>query len=497
MNTDFLSLILTDRSETDMTFLEWRTLMNGADENSNMWLIDRAISRLNTAIGGKADGLSLDPETGILQLTSGGKAIEGASITIDLKKYYTAIEQLNSEIFNSSVGAKNVEISATSEINFAEAKVVDYTGALTTSTAFSTYWFTVSQNCEIWLKDGTYPTGYTLYISIYNGDIGTSTFIKRYRSDDGNIPSQSSKLSITKGQTVAVSASSKTPTWVLSTSMVSDSNINKLLDAQKFNSVVFNKQGNLIKITQGKSQYWLKLDTSPTANLNTWRLTRQYINDDIVWDQIDIEGPLKEDGTSDFISGYHGDEAFTDITVIADGKILDLDKNYADTVLTNLTAFIKSNVYYCGDTDNVAFERYKKLEFKNHSLIVSNRWVYVNEKEQPFVVHSATGAGIWSIFTDQINGYSTNIDCSLKNNVSTPGGNNLNEVTIYGKSGFTVTVKGLTPNLSDSYSGTVTYFADEPRPRIKPYFMNVYAGKAKQTLNTGDELNTSFIIIVD
>ena len=92
MNTDFLGLILTDRSETAMTFLEWRTLMNGTDGNSNMQLIDGAISRLNTAIGGKADGLSLDPETGILQLTSGGRAIEGASVTIDLKKYYTAEE---------------------------------------------------------------------------------------------------------------------------------------------------------------------------------------------------------------------------------------------------------------------------------------------------------------------------------------------------------------------------------------------------------------------
>ena len=92
MNTDFLGLILTDRSETAMTFLEWRTLMNGTDGNSNMQLIDGAISRLNTAIGGKADGLSLDPETGILQLTSGGRAIEGASVTIDLKKYYTAKE---------------------------------------------------------------------------------------------------------------------------------------------------------------------------------------------------------------------------------------------------------------------------------------------------------------------------------------------------------------------------------------------------------------------
>lgn len=92
MNTDFLNLILTDKSETAMTFLEWRTIMNGTDGNSNMQLIDGAISRLNTAIGGKADGFSFDPESGVLQLTSGGKPIAGASVTINLNNYYTKQE---------------------------------------------------------------------------------------------------------------------------------------------------------------------------------------------------------------------------------------------------------------------------------------------------------------------------------------------------------------------------------------------------------------------
>ncbi|MGN1217676.1 MAG: hypothetical protein ACI4TD_06835, partial [Phocaeicola sp.] len=92
MNTDFLGLILTDKSETAMTFLEWRTLMNGTDGNSNMQLIDGALSRLNTAIGNKADGFAFTPETGELQLTSGGVALPGASVVINLNKYYTKEE---------------------------------------------------------------------------------------------------------------------------------------------------------------------------------------------------------------------------------------------------------------------------------------------------------------------------------------------------------------------------------------------------------------------
>lgn len=92
MNTDFLGLILTDKSETAMTFLEWRTLMNGTDGNSNMQLIDGALSRLNTAIGNKADGFSFTPETGELKLTSGGVELPGASVVINLNKYYTKEE---------------------------------------------------------------------------------------------------------------------------------------------------------------------------------------------------------------------------------------------------------------------------------------------------------------------------------------------------------------------------------------------------------------------
>ena len=64
MNTDFLGLILTDRSETAMTFLEWRTLMNGTDGNSNMQLIDGAISRLNTAPGGPDHAQKHPPDVG-------------------------------------------------------------------------------------------------------------------------------------------------------------------------------------------------------------------------------------------------------------------------------------------------------------------------------------------------------------------------------------------------------------------------------------------------
>lgn len=91
MTTEFLKLLLTDKAETSMSFLEWRTLMNGTEE-SNMLLIDGAIKLLNEAIGAKADGFSFDSETGELKLTANGTPIDGAVVTINLGKYYTKEE---------------------------------------------------------------------------------------------------------------------------------------------------------------------------------------------------------------------------------------------------------------------------------------------------------------------------------------------------------------------------------------------------------------------
>ena len=404
-----------------------------------------------------------------------------------------SIKRLNNEVFNSEDGIKNIEISPESQINSAEGKVVDYTGALINSAAFSTYWFTSNHDCEIWLKDGTYPAGYTIYISLYNGYIGTGTFIKRYRSDDNNIPYESSKLIITKGQTIAVSASAKTPTWVIATTIPESSNIVKLLEAQKANSVLFEKTGDLIKITQGKSQYILKHDVKSSINLDTWRLVRQDICGVTVWSDIDIEGVVKEKDTDDYIGGYHGDEVFTDIVILVDGKMLDVSVNYNEIEAKNVTLMVKSNVYYCDSSENIAFERCKRLEFTKNNLTITNNWKYVNDKNTPFEVAYSTNGGMWAIYSDLITGYSTDKDCQLKKNITTQGGKSLREVTFYGLNGFTVKVKTADSKITDTYYSEVTHYGSDTRPREKVYMFDIYNNR---TLNTNDTINTSFEIEV-
>ena len=90
--TNQLGLALTHTSEDSMTFLEWRTLINGVGCDSNMELIDKAIATLIKETGGMADGLKLDSDTGLLQLTHHGEPIEDASAVLNLNNHYTKAE---------------------------------------------------------------------------------------------------------------------------------------------------------------------------------------------------------------------------------------------------------------------------------------------------------------------------------------------------------------------------------------------------------------------
>lgn len=120
-----IKLLLTGADETTMTFQEWRTAMNGMGNNSNMELIDTAIGELTKACAKKADGFVFNPETGVLQLTCEGEALEGdsTSTTIDLSRFYTKAEvdtlldeaQLTSEKIADALGytpAKEADVEA-------------------------------------------------------------------------------------------------------------------------------------------------------------------------------------------------------------------------------------------------------------------------------------------------------------------------------------------------------------------------------------------------
>lgn len=126
--TTNIKLLLTGAEEVGMKFLEWRTLMNGVNCNSNMELIDKAIGELMTSNAAKADGFSFNPETGLLQLTSDGKALTGenTSVTINLSKYYTKeetdqiLEELQSNLADNEA-LQNIQSAAIGDVDWVES----------------------------------------------------------------------------------------------------------------------------------------------------------------------------------------------------------------------------------------------------------------------------------------------------------------------------------------------------------------------------------------
>lgn len=68
MNTKNYGLALTDHDGDGLTFAEWRALVNGVGNNSNMEILDDVLGR-------KGDNLEFDPETELLHLTSNGQRI--------------------------------------------------------------------------------------------------------------------------------------------------------------------------------------------------------------------------------------------------------------------------------------------------------------------------------------------------------------------------------------------------------------------------------------
>ncbi len=264
--------------------------------------------------------------------------------------------------------------------------------------------------------------------------------------------------------------------------------INSLMEGTT-KSNTFIKNGEVCDILlNNKVGYRLEHKTTSSINLNTWMLTKGTVGDVTLWSGSDIEAPIKEKGTADFIGGVHGDEIFETVEIVCDGVLLDLNQNYNIT-FKNLTVFVKSTLYRCG-TNIPAFTRYKKLEFIGDELLVSNKLICLVDN---FLVERHTGCGLYSVYKDLLLGYSVNTKPELIKDGGQGNNANMDIGTFYGE-GFTITLKTVSGK-TDTYKGSVADFKNESRPRYKLYFDCINSSSGYQ-LNTNDELNTCFSITI-
>ena len=107
--TKNLNLQLTLEEDVHLTFKEWRLLMNG-ENDSNMTRIDTAFGNFQDVVAAtKADGITYNPTTGLLNLTANGDPLTDDTATVDLSNINTATEKAESAATNANTIATTIQ----------------------------------------------------------------------------------------------------------------------------------------------------------------------------------------------------------------------------------------------------------------------------------------------------------------------------------------------------------------------------------------------------
>lgn len=263
--------------------------------------------------------------------------------------------------------------------------------------------------------------------------------------------------------------------------------VDNLLTNNGDNKLVKSSEQCVITLSD-KSEYTFEHVVKSKIGLDTWMLTSGKANGYTLWSGSDIEGPIKEVGADDFIGGVHGDEVYESITIICDGRPIALENDY-NIDFNNLTIFVKSTLNRCNTTTPV-FTRYKKLEFIDSKLIVSNRLICLVDD---FKVNRYTGSGLYSVYKDLLNGYSVNTKPELFTDGGLSADKNM-DIGVFFGDGYTITLETLSGK-TDAYKGSVADFYNEARPRYKLYFDSINSSSG-YNMNRDDELIASFSITI-
>ena len=242
-----------------------------------------------------------------------------------------------------------------------------------------------------------------------------------------------------------------------------------------------------LDVIQGKHTYALRLINNESINLNTWLINHTVYNGEQLFAGMDIEGPLKMLGRSDFIGGIHGDERMTAMRAIADG--VELTGEVSLSGVRTLAVYVHSTVYD-ENGGEALFNRVKTLTFTGRSLRVENQWTYVGAQADK--VERWPGCGLYSVFVSRSAGYTTNATPFLSLE-ALPYRSDVNEAAFW-VDDMLVRIRAL-EGMTDLYKGGVEFF-DGSAPRLKAYFHAIHAADG-YTVSPGDVLRASFLITME
>lgn len=244
-----------------------------------------------------------------------------------------------------------------------------------------------------------------------------------------------------------------------------------------------------LTIEMGKAVYQFRHRVDPAIQLDTWLVQEIAICGIVVMRGTDVEGPIKQVDTADFTGGIHGDEQFFHVQILVDGCEIAPCGEMPRTPFDRIDLFVGSHLFFC-DTDRISFERHKHLLFADNRVVISNAMTYLGQ--EPYYVYRWPANGIFSLYKDTMNGYTTNQSCRLINDKGTPADKSIDTVSFYGDH-FCVTIRSLAAKY-DSYLGWVTDFYMEKRPRFKAYFDTLDNANGDVVLNQGQEILASYEI---
>lgn len=252
------------------------------------------------------------------------------------------------------------------------------------------------------------------------------------------------------------------------------------------------KSGHIVIKDGDRVVYDFMRVTDSSDNLDTWRWYGVSVDGVELFRGSDCEGVIKQAQTEDFIGGFHGNEVYTGISVLVDGETIGELQPAIRYNCKSIVISVSSDIYFWGDTANVAFKRIKRLSWEGHGLRIRNTWTYVGAED--FLVSRCTVGGCFSVYDSAMTGFTsdydnafTDVETGQSNTV--PWTRDIGEVTFFGVGGFTVRVKTHNGDAA-AYLGTVSHFADTLRYKV--YFDNINAAAGEVLLTGGDVVRGDF-----
>lgn len=351
----------------------------------------------------KAFGVYLYNNTGTSKTVTlcVAKSPVGDYIVKKINDYETSIDEIEDSIDDLNMIVVKTEMPVSSDYSGILEKYAGYIAssnyAPVSNGGYDTYSFKIEKECNVYF-DGLHGAS---YISIIGYDSTTfnqwhdvTSFLRYKENEEDTLPYSGNKMNIPANTYIAVTVNKDADFYLYGTELIFSKSINpdiSIPSQSTINKIRVIKKGETIKVYQKSNvasnrytRYTFKRATIPARAYDSWKLWSIDIVDsseNIQYSlenggETECEGAIYETGKSDYIGGYHGDEYYTDINCIIDGKIYDLSSDFSVDCM-ELTITVVSYLNHC-DTQTKVFDRVKTLTWTFEKISIMNYYKAVD-----------------------------------------------------------------------------------------------------------------------